>query len=261
MSSNMTMQTDPKPTRTPRPPNRRPRRAYRAGAARFGAGILRKRRYRRGRSRRPAKTGAWPRRICASRWAAWRRRSKPIRARRRRTSSFWNPRAAARTSSTALDQLAAYCDAGTRVVVIGRMNDVTLYRELVRRGVSDYLISPVDVLQIVRADMRVVLGAGRQAGRPHHRRGRRQRRRRRLHHRAQYRVFDRARPHARRGRDRSRSRLRHRRPRFQSGPAARHCRGGVLARPHRHRLHRPPAGEMHRSSQPSRRAGDARPRL
>ena len=51
----------------------------------------------------------------------------------------------------ALDQLAEYCDAGTRVVVIGRMNDVTLYRELVRRGVSDYLISPVDVLQIVRA--------------------------------------------------------------------------------------------------------------
>ena len=50
-----------------------------------------------------------------------------------------------------LDQLANYCDAGTRVVVIGRMNDVTLYRELVRRGISDYLISPVDVLQIVRA--------------------------------------------------------------------------------------------------------------
>jgi pilus assembly protein CpaE len=51
----------------------------------------------------------------------------------------------------ALDQLANYCDAGTRVIVIGRTNDVALYRELVRRGVSDYLISPVDVLQIVRA--------------------------------------------------------------------------------------------------------------
>jgi len=50
-----------------------------------------------------------------------------------------------------LDQLANYCDAGTRVIVIGRMNDVMLYRELVRRGVSDYLISPVGVLQIVRA--------------------------------------------------------------------------------------------------------------
>jgi pilus assembly protein CpaE len=36
-----------------------------------------------------------------------------------------------------LDQLATVCDPGTRVVVIGRINDVTLYRELVRRGVSD----------------------------------------------------------------------------------------------------------------------------
>src|SRR5580658_1877864 len=50
-----------------------------------------------------------------------------------------------------LDQLANYCDAGTRVVIIGRMNDVTLYRELVKRGVSDYMISPVDTLQVVRA--------------------------------------------------------------------------------------------------------------
>jgi pilus assembly protein CpaE len=50
-----------------------------------------------------------------------------------------------------LDQLANYCDAGTRVVVIGRMNDVTLYRELVRRGISDYLIAPVGTLQVVRA--------------------------------------------------------------------------------------------------------------
>ncbi len=50
-----------------------------------------------------------------------------------------------------LDQLANYCDAGTRVIVISRMNDVMLYRELMRRGVSDYLISPVGVLQIVRA--------------------------------------------------------------------------------------------------------------
>src|SRR6202045_643588 len=50
-----------------------------------------------------------------------------------------------------LDQLANYCDAGTRVVIVGPMNDVMLYRELVRRGVSDYLIAPVDTLQVVRA--------------------------------------------------------------------------------------------------------------
>jgi pilus assembly protein CpaE len=41
-----------------------------------------------------------------------------------------------------LDQLAEVCDAGTKVLVIGAKNDILLYRELVRRGVSDYLISP-----------------------------------------------------------------------------------------------------------------------
>ena len=50
-----------------------------------------------------------------------------------------------------LDQLANYCDAGTRVVVIGSTNDVRHYRELVRRGVSDYLISPIGTLQVVRS--------------------------------------------------------------------------------------------------------------
>src|SRR6185437_13381813 len=50
-----------------------------------------------------------------------------------------------------LDQLAEVCDAGTRVVVVGRINDVTLYRELTRRGVSDYLISPIGTIDIVRA--------------------------------------------------------------------------------------------------------------
>ncbi|MDB5657113.1 MAG: putative pilus assembly protein cpaE [Tardiphaga sp.] len=50
-----------------------------------------------------------------------------------------------------LDQLASVCDAGTRVVVIGKVNDVTLYRELVRRGVSDYVIAPVTPIDVVRS--------------------------------------------------------------------------------------------------------------
>lgn len=50
-----------------------------------------------------------------------------------------------------LDHLATVCDAGTRVIVVGRMNDVSLYRELVRRGVSDYVIAPVAPLDIVRS--------------------------------------------------------------------------------------------------------------
>jgi pilus assembly protein CpaE len=36
-----------------------------------------------------------------------------------------------------LDELANVCDAGTRVIVIGRHNDVVFYRELIRRGISD----------------------------------------------------------------------------------------------------------------------------
>jgi pilus assembly protein CpaE len=52
---------------------------------------------------------------------------------------------------TGLDQLANVCDAGTRVVVIGRLNDVLLYRELMRRGVSDYLIAPVGAIDVVRS--------------------------------------------------------------------------------------------------------------
>src|SRR5437764_538523 len=50
-----------------------------------------------------------------------------------------------------LEELASVCDAGTRVIVIGRMNDVTLYRELVRRGVSEYVIAPVTTIDVVRA--------------------------------------------------------------------------------------------------------------
>jgi pilus assembly protein CpaE len=49
------------------------------------------------------------------------------------------------------DELADVCDAGTRVIVIGRHNDVLLYRELIRRGVSDYLIAPVSTIDLVRA--------------------------------------------------------------------------------------------------------------
>ena len=50
-----------------------------------------------------------------------------------------------------LDQLAEVCDAASRVIVVGQVNDVVLYRELVRRGVSDYLIAPVDALGLIRA--------------------------------------------------------------------------------------------------------------
>ncbi len=50
-----------------------------------------------------------------------------------------------------LDELATVCDPGTRVVVIGTPHDAAPYRELVRRGVSDYVIGPVNPLDVVRA--------------------------------------------------------------------------------------------------------------
>ena len=50
-----------------------------------------------------------------------------------------------------LDELATVCDPGTRVVVIGRHDDDLPYRELVRRGVSDYVMGPVETLDVVRA--------------------------------------------------------------------------------------------------------------
>ena len=50
-----------------------------------------------------------------------------------------------------LDQLSEVCDEGTRVVVIGRFNDIVLYRELIRRGVSEYLIAPVVPIDVVGA--------------------------------------------------------------------------------------------------------------
>jgi pilus assembly protein CpaE len=50
-----------------------------------------------------------------------------------------------------LDELATVCDAGTRVVVIGNANDSAPYRELVRRGVNDYVVGPVETLDVVRS--------------------------------------------------------------------------------------------------------------
>src|SRR5437763_569629 len=52
---------------------------------------------------------------------------------------------------TGLDRLATVCDAGTRLIVVRRINDVTLYRELVRRGVSDYVITPITAIDVVRS--------------------------------------------------------------------------------------------------------------
>ncbi len=55
----------------------------------------------------------------------------------------------------ALETLSEFCDAGTKVIVAGRVNDIMLYRELMSRGVSDYLVWPFTVLDFVRVVSRL----------------------------------------------------------------------------------------------------------
>ncbi len=48
-----------------------------------------------------------------------------------------------------LAALANVCQPDTKVVVVGQTNDVLLYRELIRQGVSEYLVAPVNQLQLI----------------------------------------------------------------------------------------------------------------
>ncbi len=50
-----------------------------------------------------------------------------------------------------LEELAQFCDAGTKVVVLGKLNDIVLYRQLIARGVSEYLVAPFGVVDFVQA--------------------------------------------------------------------------------------------------------------
>lgn len=48
-----------------------------------------------------------------------------------------------------LERLAEVCDASTRVIVMGHVNDVLLYRELIRAGISEYIVLPATSSEIV----------------------------------------------------------------------------------------------------------------
>lgn len=50
-----------------------------------------------------------------------------------------------------LEKLAHVCDPGTKVVVIGGSNDISLYREMIRQGVNEYLVAPLNPLQVIEA--------------------------------------------------------------------------------------------------------------
>ena len=50
-----------------------------------------------------------------------------------------------------LQSLAEVCQPDTKVVVLGHVNDVVLYRDLVRQGVSEYVVAPFAPLQLADA--------------------------------------------------------------------------------------------------------------
>jgi pilus assembly protein CpaE len=50
-----------------------------------------------------------------------------------------------------LDRLAELVDENAKVVIIGAANDIALYRELMRRGVSEYLVGPIQPLQFIQS--------------------------------------------------------------------------------------------------------------
>ncbi|NOX95569.1 MAG: AAA family ATPase [Alphaproteobacteria bacterium] len=49
-----------------------------------------------------------------------------------------------------LAELAEVCDPSTKVVIIGQVNDIILYRELIKQGVSEYIVRPNSPLQIIK---------------------------------------------------------------------------------------------------------------
>ena len=59
-----------------------------------------------------------------------------------------------------LNALADVCQTSTKVIVIGYANDVAVYRDLLSRGVSEYIVAPVDAITIVGAISRLYQGTG-----------------------------------------------------------------------------------------------------
>ena len=50
-----------------------------------------------------------------------------------------------------LAPLAEVCDPSSRVIVVGRHNDIALYRELIRSGISEYIVTPFSMADIMTA--------------------------------------------------------------------------------------------------------------
>lgn len=50
----------------------------------------------------------------------------------------------------ALDRLAQVIEEGTKVVILGAVNDIRLFRELMARGVSEYIVPPLQAVDMIR---------------------------------------------------------------------------------------------------------------
>ena len=48
-----------------------------------------------------------------------------------------------------LAQLAEHCAPSSKVVVIGHSTDIGLYRELIRSGISEYVVAPISIIDVV----------------------------------------------------------------------------------------------------------------
>jgi pilus assembly protein CpaE len=59
-----------------------------------------------------------------------------------------------------LEPLASVCDPSTKVVVVGRSNDIGLYRELIRHGISEYLMAPLSSMQVIDAISQLYSSSG-----------------------------------------------------------------------------------------------------
>jgi len=49
-----------------------------------------------------------------------------------------------------LDRLSEVIEQGTKVVIVGAVNDIALFRELMARGVSEYIVPPLQPLDLIR---------------------------------------------------------------------------------------------------------------
>ncbi|MBO0764775.1 MAG: CtpF protein [Hyphomicrobiaceae bacterium] len=54
-----------------------------------------------------------------------------------------------------LDVIADSCDPAARIMLVGHVNDIALYREVLSRGISEYLVAPVSPQQFIEAVARL----------------------------------------------------------------------------------------------------------